>query len=121
MRLADIASRFDLKPYASAGTSSRQFQKRLDDDRKLRRLVNTIELDLTPCPCLKNTAEAFLSRAAMIVWFNRMAMVMLLGRLANLYYYSGVERPTWINAIQPACHRLRQSSLRRESTDGHGL
>jgi hypothetical protein len=48
MRLADIASRFDLKHYASAGASIRQFQKRLNDGRKLRRLVNTIKLDLTP-------------------------------------------------------------------------
>jgi REP element-mobilizing transposase RayT len=48
MRLADIASRFGFKHYASAGASIRQFQKRLNADRKLRGLVNTIKLDLTP-------------------------------------------------------------------------
>jgi chromosomal replication initiation ATPase DnaA len=48
MQLADIASRFGLKHYASAGASIRQFHKQLDADRNLCRLMNAIKLDLTP-------------------------------------------------------------------------
>jgi chromosomal replication initiation ATPase DnaA len=48
MRLANIVSRFGLKHYASAGASIHQLQKQINDNQKLRRLVNTIKLDLTP-------------------------------------------------------------------------
>lgn len=48
MKLAEIAECFGLSHYASAGASIRQFKARLNQDRGLQKLVNTIKLDLTP-------------------------------------------------------------------------
>lgn len=48
MKLAEIAEHFGLSHYASAGASIRQFKTRLSQDKRLRKLANTIKLDLTP-------------------------------------------------------------------------
>ena len=48
MKLGEIARRFGLKHYASAGASIRQFEARLAQDRRLQKLVKLIKLDLTP-------------------------------------------------------------------------
>jgi len=48
MKLAEIAECFGLSHYASAGASIRQFKARMNQDRRLQKLVNTIKLDLTP-------------------------------------------------------------------------
>ena len=48
MKLGEIAGRFGMKHYASAGTGIRQFEKRLAQDRRLQKSMKLIKLDLTP-------------------------------------------------------------------------
>lgn len=48
MRLAEIANAFGLKSYAGAGSVIRKLKIRIDQDKKLAKLVNLIILDLTP-------------------------------------------------------------------------
>jgi len=48
MPLREIADRFNLKSYASAGSGIRQFTKRLAMDKELQKKINLIKLDLTP-------------------------------------------------------------------------
>ena len=48
MKLGEIARRFGVKHYASAGTSIRQFAVRLGHDKRLQQYTKLIKLDLTP-------------------------------------------------------------------------
>lgn len=48
MRLADIADAFGLASYASAGSTIRQLEKRMEKDRALANQIKCVLLDLTP-------------------------------------------------------------------------